>query len=49
MGVSESHLYLVGLLVLTAGIGIAAARMLRQQMGEEPDATGPVVPIAPPI
>jgi hypothetical protein len=47
MGVSESYLYLVGLLVLTAGIGIAVTRMLRRQMDEEPDATGPVVPIPP--
>jgi len=43
MGVAESYLYLAGLLVLTAGIGSAVARVIGRQIGEEPDATGVVI------
>jgi len=43
MGVAESYLYLAGLLVLTAGIGIAVARVIRRKIGEGPDATGVVI------
>lgn len=43
MGVAESYLYLAGLLVLTAGIGIAVARVIRRQIDAERDATGVVI------
>ena len=43
MGVVESYLYLAGLLVLTAGIVIAVARVTRRQIGEVSDATGVVI------
>jgi hypothetical protein len=43
MGVAESYLYLAGLLVLTAGIGIAAAWVTGRRIGEEPDATGVMI------
>lgn len=43
MGIAESYLYLAGLLVLTAGIGLAVAWVTRRQIGEEPDATGVVI------
>jgi hypothetical protein len=43
MGIAESYFYLVGLLVLTAGIGIAVARVIRRQVGEEPDAIGVLI------
>lgn len=43
MGIAESYLYLAGLLVLTAGIGLAASRVTRRQIGDASDATGVVI------
>ena len=43
MGVVESYLYLAGLLILTAGISIAVARVTRRKIGGVSDATGVVI------
>lgn len=43
MGVAESYLYLAGLLVLTAGIGTAVARLTGRLIGTGPDALGVVI------
>jgi hypothetical protein len=43
MSVPESYLYLGGWFLLTAGIVIAVARVIRRQISEEPDATGVLI------
>jgi len=43
MSVLESYLYLGGLFLLTAGIVIAVARLIRRQIGEGPNATGVLI------
>jgi hypothetical protein len=43
MRISESYLYLVGLALLTAGIGVAMARLLKRRIGAGADALGVVI------